>query len=165
MTTFTRMLFPLAFVFVANIPLCSSQDKQPSAPADRFIGAWELNQEKSHRSDIKESLTIEYQGANYKFVVDWSADNGTELYYWFVTQMKGDSATVTQMNGEPMSDIEHMTRLDEGTFVNETKYAKEKYAVAKDGQTLRLSKTFNRAAGDRKLPTEQLVFDRVSNSP
>jgi hypothetical protein len=83
-----RMLFPLVFVFVAIIPLCYSQDKQPSTPADRFIGVWKLNQEKSHRSDIKESLTIEYQGGNYKFVVDWSADNGTELYYWFVTQMK-----------------------------------------------------------------------------
>ncbi len=61
------------------IPLCYSQDKQPETPPDRFIGAWKLNQEKSHRSDINELMTIESQGSSYKFVVDGSADNGTRV--------------------------------------------------------------------------------------
>jgi hypothetical protein len=153
--------FPVMLVFFAILPLCYPQEKPPETPADRFLGAWKLNPEKSHPSNTMESLTIEYQEGKYKFVVDWSADNGTELNYWFVTQMKGDAATVTQMNGKPMSDVEHMVRVDTNSFVNDTKFAEEKYNVSKDGQTLKLSRTFKLGP---KLPTEQLVFDRISNS-
>jgi hypothetical protein len=156
-----RISFPVMVAFVALLPMCYPQEKPREPPVDHFLGAWALDPEKSHPPNSMETFTVEYREGTYKFVVDQFTDKGPELYYWFLTRMKGDAARVTQMNGKPMSDVEHMVRVDGNTFVNDTKVASEKYSVSKDGQTLKLSRT---SKLDPKLPTEHLVFDRIGSS-
>jgi hypothetical protein len=158
-------------LFCAALPLGAFQENRsspphPSAPsaADEFTGAWKLNTNKSSRSGIeREVITIEIQGNDYKFLYDWLAENGTELNWWFVTDMKGACVKNTQVNGRPMSGKSCITRIDSRTFVDDTAILKDEYRVSSDGQELIVHRTFVipppvGRTGPRKV---KLVFDRV----
>ncbi len=96
----------------------------------------------SSRSGIeRELITIDTQGNGYKFVYDWLGENGTELNFWFVTDMKGACVKETQVNGRPMTSKSCITRLDSRAFVNDTWVLKDEYKVSSDGQTLTVHRT------------------------
>jgi hypothetical protein len=160
----------LAIVLLINAtPLSGlSQEKQPVTPptTDRFVGMWKLNVDKSSRSGIdKESIsitTVESEEKEFKFVFDWLADNGTELQWWFVTDMKGGVSKHTQVNGRAMSSESCITRLDSDRFVDDTKILKDEYKVSADGQTVTVRRTYKQSFNGKKLPEYKLVFDRVT---
>jgi hypothetical protein len=159
-----------ACLLCAALPLGAFQQdgspaSQPLSHADEFIGTWKFNVHKSSSSGTeREVITIETQGNDYKFIYDWLAKNGTELNWWFVTDMKGTCVKDTQVNGRPMSSQSCMTRVDSRTFLNETPILKDDYKVSRDGQELDLHRVFlfpHNLHG--KVPREvDLVFDRVS---
>jgi hypothetical protein len=146
-----------------------SQEKQPLARSTTapFVGMWKFNPDKSSRSGTeRESIsiaTIESQENEFKFVFDWLAENGTELQWWFITDMKGGTSKHTQVNGRPMTSESHITRLDSKTFVDDTKILKNEYKLSADGQTLIVRRNFKRIVNGKKLPEERLVFDRVAS--
>jgi hypothetical protein len=131
--------------------------------SDRFVGAWKLNTDKTTHSGIQgETITIELQGNNFKFTYDWMAENGTELHWWYVTDMKGSVVKPIQVNGQPMSGESRITRLASGAFKVESAILKDEYKVSADGKTMKLHRTFLVKTSPQRIPEEvQLVFERV----
>jgi len=167
----TSNWFVNATVLLALLPFpCAGhQDKTQSANqiaslgvADRFIGVWKLNADKTSRSGtVSELITIESQGKDFKFTYDWSAENGTELHWWYVTDMKGGIVKPTQANGQPMSGKPRITRIDSGSFKIESEVLKDIYKVSADGQTMKLQRKYLIDVAPHILPKEiRLVFDR-----
>src|SRR6266487_276450 len=101
---------------------------QQPALSDNFVGTWQLNANKSSRSGVeRESIQIDFQGGQYKFVCDRLGENGTELNWWFQTDMKGECVILTGVDGKPMSGTSCVTRLSPRKFVNDTKIIHEEY--------------------------------------
>jgi hypothetical protein len=135
----------------------------PPVVADHFVGVWKLNTDKSsHSGMVSESVVIETQGSDFKFLYDWLAENGTDLHWWFVTDMKGGCVKETQVNGKPMASQSCITRMDSKAFVNDTKILKDEYKVSADGETLVVRTTFKLSPNGKKLHEQKLVFDRVA---
>ena len=150
-------------------PTVSHQDKTRSAArlfyptADHFIGVWKLNEGKSTTKGISELITIEAQGSDLKFSYDWSADNGTELHLWFLTDMKGGLTKPVQTNGKPLSKESgsRITRVDSNKFIDDAKLLRDEYTVAADGLTMTIQRTYKFDPAPHKLPAiTVLVFDR-----
>src|SRR5689334_12841896 len=143
--------------------LYASQERPPDAPTpkqiatDRFIGEWKFNAKKSSRVGIEsETIKIETTGSDYRFEYDQALENGTELHWWLVTDMKGGCVKQTQKNGEPINSQTCVLRLDANRFVDTNKppILKSEYQVSRDGQRMTARRTL--------LHTEAtLVFDRV----
>jgi hypothetical protein len=162
------LAFLLGALSVSSVARRQEQTSLPAPPArpaetDRFVGAWKLNTEKTTHSGIQsEMITIESQGNDFKLTFDWLAENGTELHWWYVTDMKGGSVKATQVNGRPMSGEVRFTRLNSSAFREESVVLRDEYKVSGDGQTLRIHRTFLMNTAPHKLPKDVLlVFDRV----
>ena len=159
----------LAMLLVATASFLVSEQNPPSSRAepavmDAFVGAWKFNPEKSSHSGIeRESINIEVKDGAYKFTYDWLAENGTELNWWFVTDMKGGCVKHTQVNGQPMTSKSCMTRLSSHKFIDET-ILRDQYEVNSDGRTLKLHRQFKVPPSVRMTAPRDalLVFDRVS---
>jgi len=136
---------------------------QQPALSDNFVGTWQLNANKSSRSGVeRESIQIDFQGGQYKFVCDRLGENGTELNWWFQTDMKGECVILTGVDGKPMSGTSCVTRLSPRKFVNDTKIIHEEYQVSSDGRQLINHTKFKlEYAPGKRLPEVKLVFDRV----
>ena len=116
----------VATLLFATISFLFCQENPPSSPPqsptpDAFVGTWKFNPKKSSRSGTeRESINIEVRDGAYRFTYDWLAENGTELNWWFVTDMKGVCVAHTQVNGQPMTSKSCVTRLTSHKFVDET---------------------------------------------
>jgi len=110
------------------------------------------------------SLKIELQGTDYKFTNDKLFDNGTELQWWFVTDMKGDCVKSTQLNGKPMGGETCMTRIDSNTFVRNDKLVTESYKVdpKKRTMTVEFAPKSTVIVNGRHASKTKSVYDRVS---
>jgi hypothetical protein len=159
----------LALLILSPPPDASPQDKTRAATrqfyptADHFIGVWKLNEDKSTTKGASELITIEAQGRDFKFTYDWSADNGTELHWWFLTDMKGGLTKPVQTNGKPLSkDSEsRITRVDSTKFIDDAKLLRDEYTVAADGLTMTIQRTYKFDPTPHKLPAKiVLAFDR-----
>jgi len=137
----------------------------PVNPApDNFIGEWKFNPEKSSPGIQRASIKIELQGTDYKVTNDWLADNGTELQWWFVTDMKGDCVKATQVNGKPMGGETCITRIDSNTFVKAGKIATETFKVdsKKRTMTVEFAPKSTVIVNGRHASKTKSVYDRVS---
>jgi hypothetical protein len=164
--------FVIAAMLVALLPFfvaAGHQDKAESTAqfaspggTDRFIGVWKLNADKSSNSGtLRESIVIEPQGKEFKLTYDWSAENGTELHWWYVTDMKGGIVNPTQTNGKPMSGKPRITRIDSGSFKVESEVQRDIYRVNADGQTMKLQRTYLVQVGRPNMAKDVLLlFDR-----
>jgi hypothetical protein len=142
-------------------PSSSSPTKSSS---DDFVGAWQLNPGKSPHSGIeRESITIEAKDGEYKFTYDSLSENGTELNWWFSTDMKGDCVKATQVNGRPINGEDCITRLGPRKFVNENAILKDVYEASSDGRTLKLHRHFKAPSSVMKGASKEAirVYDRV----
>ena len=154
-----RVLVILAGVLLASVAVAVSQE---AASTDVLTGTWNLNTNKSSQSGIeRESIRIELAGDQHKFVYDRLGENGTELNWWFVTDMKGDCVNHTQVNGQPMTSKSCISRLGPRTFVNDTAILHEKYELSSDGRKMVVHTKFKGHPTGRSLPEQKLVFDRV----
>jgi len=171
----TKQQLPIAIVVVGllvSVPGSSvtfaQEESKPTTrqfdPAsDHFVGVWKLNEDKSTTKGVRELITIEPQGGETKFTYDWAADNGTELQWWFVTDMKGGPVKPEQTNGKPMSkDFQpRVTRIDSNRFVDDGKLFRDEYTVSADGKTLTILRTYKIDPSPHKLPAKTvLVFER-----
>jgi hypothetical protein len=166
---FLKVLW-VASLLCPTLPLSARQEAgtvpvNPPA-SDNFVGEWKFNPEKSPNSGgtATEVIKIEPDGSGYKFTYDWKADNGTELHWWFVTDMKGDCVHATQSNGHPMHGEDCLTRINSDAFMSDNSISTEQFKVKSKGQTLNLERTHKRTFQGQKLPDARLVFDRVSDS-
>jgi hypothetical protein len=157
----------LYFVALSPYPGATPQDKtdsrtQLASPADRFIGVWKLNVDKSSRTGlVSESITIESQESNVKFTYDRLGENGTELHWWFVTDMKGGTVKPTQVNGRPMSGESRITRLDSYRFKDESAMQQDEYEVSANGQTMIIKRTNFLKHRPPQIPKQmRLVYER-----
>lgn len=161
-----KMIAVLIFLLAAA-SLFSQDNPSPSAERstmDDFIGAWTFNPDKSsHSGTERESINIELKDGAYKFTYDWLAENGTELNWWFVTDMKGGCVKHTQVNGQPMSSRSCMKRLSPHKFVDDTMLTDE-YEVSSNGRTLKLRRKFRVPPNVQMTAPKDaiLVFDRSS---
>lgn len=158
----------VATLVLVTVSFLMCQENSASSPSeasvtDSFIGAWKFNPDKSFRSGTeRESINIELKDGAYKFTYDWLAENGTELNWWFVTEMKGGCVKHTQVNGEPMTSKSCVTRLSPRKFVDDT-ILRDQYEVSSDGRTLKLHREF-KVPPSVRMPKPNdaiLVFDRV----
>lgn len=134
-----------------------------SSAVDAFIGAWKFNPEKSsHSGTERESINIELRDGAYRFTYDWLAENGTELNWWFATDMKGGCVALTQVNQQPMNGKSCVTRLTSHKFVD-THLFKDEYEVSSNGRTMKLHRKFIVPPSVRMTAPKDaiLVFDRV----
>jgi len=155
------MLLLLAGCLLANSSLAVCQG---TASSGDFVGAWKLNTDKSSHSGIeRESIQIDSQGDQYKFVYDRLGENGTELNWWFVTDMKGECVPHTLVNGKPMSSNSCITRSSPRKFVDDTKFLHEDYEVSSDSRQLIVHTQLKLQDPGKPLPVVKSVFDRVAN--
>jgi hypothetical protein len=166
---FLKVLW-VAFLLCPALPLRARQEAgtvpvNPPA-SDNFVGEWKFNPEKSPNSGgtTSEVIKIEQDGSGYKFTYDWKADNGTELHWWFVTDMKGNCVQATQSNGQPMNGEHCLTRINSDAFMSDNSVLTEQFKVKSKGQILNLERSYKHIFQGRKLSNAKLVFDRVSNS-
>jgi len=157
----------VATFMVVAVSLLMCQENPPSRPessvVEGFIGSWRFNPDKSRNSGTeRESINIELRDGAYKFTYDWLAENGTELNWWFVTDMKGGCVKHTQVNGQPMTSKSCVTRLSTRKFVDET-ILRDEYEVSSDSRTLKLHRKFKVPPTVRMSAPKDaiLVFDRV----
>jgi hypothetical protein len=160
----------VAFLLWPALPISARQEAgtvpvNPPA-SDNFLGEWKFNPEKSPNSGgtTSEVIKIEPEGSGYKFTYDWKADNGTELHWWFVTDMKGDCVQATQSNGHPMGGKHCLTRMNSEAFMSDNSIVTDQFQVKSKGQTLNLERTYKHTINGQKLHHDKLVFDRVSSS-
>lgn len=108
-------------------------------------------------------ITIEIQGSDYKFLYDQLAENGTEMNWWFVTDMKGGCVKDIQVDGRPMSSTSCIKRIDSRSFVDDMAIIKDQYKVSSDGKALIVHRTFipPRSVATRVPRKVKLFFDRV----
>lgn len=115
---------------------------------DRFIGTW--NAKKLRSGTVRESITIEPHETDFKFTYDWTAENGTELHWWYFTDMEGGVITymgnigLPLVKGKPVGkpSITRVTRLDSSSFKVESEIQRDIYKVSIDGQTMKLQRTY-----------------------
>jgi hypothetical protein len=154
-------------------PLSSGAPASPPA-SNPFVGTWVLNREKGPPSGIeRESITIEPQGSDLKLTYDRLGENGTELQWWFVTDMKGGNVKPMQVNGLPMGGESRFTLLDPHTFVEDSMIRSDgralmsaRYKVSADGQTMMVHTTFGMSGVTptgltTPMPGQVFVFDKV----
>ena len=161
------VVFWIGCLLFLALPVRARQDAASvpvnSAP-DNFVGEWKFNPEKSSPGTQRASLKIELQGTDYKFTNDKLFDNGTELQWWFVTDMKGDCVKSTQLNGKPMGGETCMTRIDSNTFVRNDKLVTESYKVdpKKRTMTVEFAPKSTVIVNGRHASKTKSVNDRVS---
>lgn len=133
----------LLVIGLAVFPLFYAPHERPSDTPiprphtdDRFLGEWKLNPEKSSRVGIEsETIKIEPTGSDYRFEYDQVGENGTVLYWWFVTNMRGVCVKHTQKNGQPMSSQSCVERLDANRFFDKTLFGKDEYELSRGRST------------------------------
>jgi hypothetical protein len=162
-------LLAVATLLLASVSLLMCQENPSTSArepvtAQDFIGAWKFNPDKSsHSGTERESINIELKGDDYKFTYDWLAENGTELKWWFVTDMKGTCVNHTQVNGQPMTSKSCITLLGRNKFVNDTSIVREEYELSSNGRNLKINRSYKIAPSGKTPPKNiKLVFDRVS---
>ncbi len=153
-----KALIFLAGCLLASVPVAICQQ---AASTDDFIGTWNLNTKRSSGSGIeKESIRIESQGGQYKFVCDQLGENGTELNWWFVTDMKGACVKHTQVNGQLMTSKSCISRISSRKFVDDQAIVHEEYELSSDGRRMTVHRSFKGRPTGKSLPSVKLVFDR-----
>lgn len=161
----------LALITVVLGVTVLGQQKTPPAdpPKNAFVGKWRLNVEKSVSPPERETITIEPQGADFKISCDVAYDNGSELSFWTVTDMKGTVSKVTQSNGKPMNEEWRVTREAADAFVVDSRPFQTvvRYTVSQEGQTLTRRDVSSDIIGGKmekgafKKIVHVLVFDKV----
>ena len=130
----SRLILCVLLAFLLSLSLLGQQN----ASTDNFIGKWKLNVDKSKLPPERETITIELQGSQCKISDDVAYDNGTELNFWTLTDMKGTVSKLTQSNGKPMNEEWRVTREDANNFVIDSRPFRNvsRYTVGADGHTL-----------------------------
>lgn len=159
----SRFLIVLSVLIASSSPGLGPQARSQTVAnsnADRFLGIWKFNPEGSSPSGItSEQITIEFHDGQYKFSGDHLGENGTELHWWYVTSMSGETVKPTQVNGLPMSDEYRVTRLAPDFFRVESKILKEEYKVSRDGRIMMIQRKY--LVLSKGMPNLQtLRFDR-----
>jgi len=168
----TAIRLAVGFVFIAFAPYTgtSRQDKPPSSSpqiaspesADRFIGVWKLNVDKSsYTGMVREQITIEFSGGDVKFTYESLNENGVELNYSFLTDMKGGVVKQTQMDGRPMNSRSRITRLDSHRFREDSPIEVDESKVSSDGRSMEVKRTYILEPLPPHVPKRvRLVYDR-----
>ena len=171
------------FVFSVNFTGVPAQQSAPAPEAaqaaDPIVGAWKLNIEKSSNPGVEsELIVIAPVGSQFQITFQAMQSNKYNPHYQVMTDMKGTTSKLVQVDGKPMSDEWRVTRTQPSSFVVESvgRFGGEKkeYAVSADGKTL----TVHEAPGSAprvmggKMDSNGvihrselvLVFDRITES-
>lgn len=136
----------------------------PASAADRWIGTWKLNLEKSTYqpgpAPKSQTLKFEEKGGNIKLTVNGVEADGKSMQTGYTSKFDGKEVA---FKGNPNADMASPQRIDDGHYRNVWKKGGKEtitsdVMVTKDGKQLTVSQTGKDAKGREVKSVE--VYDR-----
>jgi hypothetical protein len=133
-----RMFLVLIAVLVLNTSVAgqSPSSSPPTPTADRLLGTWKLNADKSSPGVANMSVFIVAEAKDYKITVDKVLDNGSQSYFSIISGMRGETVQIIDKNGKPRPGTCRITLDGPNSFVVDWDGPQDRYDVSPDGQTM-----------------------------